>query len=178
VRRELGDRLRVTWRYFPLEQVNSAEGPDWKLWEQPNSHRSRGRPAFQAAIAAKRQGNDAFERFHLALLKARHEEGKDHGRRQVLLAVADQAGLDRERFEQDLADRTLLPLIGEDYVAGRTTLGVFGTPTFVFANGEASYLRLLPPPPPEETMAVFEEFVRIGRDRPYLLEVKRPPRPE
>ncbi|MDP9472752.1 MAG: hypothetical protein M3Q71_19155, partial [Chloroflexota bacterium] len=64
MREQLGDRLQVNWRYFPLEQVNSAEGPEWKLWEQPDSHRSRGRVAFQAAIAARNQGDEAFERFH------------------------------------------------------------------------------------------------------------------
>jgi hypothetical protein len=69
-------------------------------------------------------------------------------------------------------------LIGEDYLEARNVVGAFGTPTFVFGNGEAAYLRLLPVPPPDQAMAVFEEFVRIGRDRPYLLEIKRPPRPE
>jgi len=112
VKGERGDGLRVNWRYFPLEQVNSDKGPDWKLWEQPDSHRSRGRPAFQAAIAARRQGDAAFDRFHIALLRAKHEEGKDHGRRQTLLDVARSVDLDLERFERDLSDRSGLPLIG------------------------------------------------------------------
>ncbi|CAA9560189.1 MAG: hypothetical protein AVDCRST_MAG19-1737 [uncultured Thermomicrobiales bacterium] len=178
MQQHLGERLRVNWRFFPLEQVNSAEGPEWKLWEQPDSHRSRGRPAFQAAIAARRQGDAAFERFHFALLRARHEENKDHGRRKVLLEVAEQVGLDRERFERDLDDRSLLPQIGEDYEQGRNVVGAFGTPTFVFPNGEAAYLKLLPPPPPSETMSVFEQFVSLGRERPYVLELKRPQRPD
>ena len=78
VKAALGDRLQVTWRYFPLEQVNSVEGPEWKLWEQPADYKSRGRGAFHGAIAARNQGDDAFERFHLALLKAKHVEGKEH----------------------------------------------------------------------------------------------------
>ncbi len=168
----------MTWRYFPLEQVNSAEGPEWKLWEQPDSHRSRGRPAFQAAIAARNQGEDAFERFHLALLEAKHGQGKDHGRRDTLRAVAESVGLDMERFDRDLADRALLPRIGDDYTEGRERHGVFGTPTFVFPSGEAAYLKLLPLPPEAETMPVFEDFVRAARDRPFVLEIKRPRRPD
>ena len=168
----------MTWRYFPLEQVNSAEGPEWKLWEQPDSHRSRGRPAFQAAIAARNQGEDAFERFHLALLEAKHVQGQDHGRRDTLRAVAESVGLDLERFDRDSADCALLSRIGDDYTEGREHHGVFGTPTFVFSNGEAAYLKMLPPAPEDETMSVFEEFVRTVRDRAYIAEIKRPRKPE
>ena len=178
MRDNLGERLQVNWRYFPLEQVNSAEGPDWKLWEQPDNYRSRGRPAFQAALAARNQGEDAFERFHLALLAAKHEDGQDHGRRQTLLAVAESVGLDMGRFQRDLADRSLLPKIGEDYTEGREQHGVFGTPTFVFPTGEAAYLKMLPAAPAEEALAVFEDFVRTTRERSYISEIKRPRRPE
>jgi predicted DsbA family dithiol-disulfide isomerase len=178
VREQIGDQLRVNWRYFPLEQVNSAEGPEWKLWEQPDSHRSRGRPAFQAATAARNQGDEAFDRFHIALLRAKHEDGKDHGRRQVLTKVAESAGLDMDRFQRDLVDRSSLPQIGRDYEEARDRFGVFGTPTFVFPNDQAVYLKLLPAPPEADTMTVFDDFVRSARDRPYLLELKRPLRPE
>lgn len=161
-----------------MEQVNSAEGPEWKLWEQPAGHRSRGRAAFQAAIAARRQGDDAFDRFHLALLRAKHEENKDHGRRQVLLDVATATGLDLDRFQADLDDRSSLPLIGADYEEARNRYGVFGTPTLVFPNGEACYLKLLPIPPASDTMSLFDDVMRGGRERPYLLELKRPKPPE
>ena len=56
LRAELGDRLVVGWRAFPLEQVNSGRGPDWKLWEQPADHPSQGLLAFHAAAAARNQG--------------------------------------------------------------------------------------------------------------------------
>jgi predicted DsbA family dithiol-disulfide isomerase len=117
-------------------------------------------------------------RFHLALLRAKHEQEQDHGRRETLLAVAESVGLDMERFTRDLTDRAFLPKIGADYTEGREAHGVFGTPTFVFPNGGAAYLKLRPVPPPAETMTLFEEFVRTVRDRPYLTEIKRPRKPE
>jgi predicted DsbA family dithiol-disulfide isomerase len=160
-----------------LEQVNSAEGPDWKLWEQPDSHRSRGRVAFQAAVAARLQGEDAFDRFHFGLLRAKHEEGQDHGHPATLRAVAEAAGLDLDRFERDRTDRAHLPRIGEDYTEGRERHGVFGTPTFVFSNGGAAYLKLRPAPPPDDALPLFQEFVRSVRDRPNLIEIKRPVKP-
>jgi predicted DsbA family dithiol-disulfide isomerase len=157
--------------------VNTDEGPDWKLWEQADDFKSRGLPAFRAGIAARNQGEDAFARFHLALLIAKHEAGQDHGRRETLLGVAEEVGLDRDRFQRDLDDRSLLARIGDDYMEGREIHGVFGTPTFVFPNGGAAYLKLRPAPPPAETLPIFEEFVRTVRDRAYLTEIKRPRRP-
>lgn len=177
MREQLGDRLQVNWRYFPLEQVNSAEGPEWKLWEQPASHRSRGRTAFQAAIAARAQGEEAFERFHWGLLKAKHEDGQDHGKVKTLQAVAEEAGLDMERFERDRTDRSLLAKIGEDYAEGHDRLGAFGTPTFIFPNEAAAYLKLTPKAPLADPVGFFEEFVRTARDRTDVLEIKRPTRP-
>lgn len=92
--------------------------------------------------------------------------------------MAERVGLDMDRFRQDAQDRSVLPLIGADYEEARNRYGVFGTPTLVFPNGEATYLKLLPAPPESDAMSVFEDVVRAGRDRPYLLELKRPKRPD
>ncbi|MGH2560658.1 MAG: DsbA family protein [Thermomicrobiales bacterium] len=168
----------MNWRCFPLEQVNSPEGPEWKLWEQPPEHRSRGRAAFHAALAARNQGEDAFERFHFALLQSKHDAGNDHGQRTTIMAAAEEADLDLARFEQDLDDRSLLSRIGDDYTHGREEHGIFGTPTFVFPHGEAAYLKMLPAADPGEALPIFEEFVRTVRDRPFISEFKRPKKPE
>ncbi|MER3437627.1 MAG: hypothetical protein C4346_08585 [Chloroflexota bacterium] len=178
VQRHLGEGLIIRWRYFPLEQVNSAEGPDWKLWEQPSDFKSRSRDAFHAAIAARRQGEESFLRFHYALLDLKHIQGKDHGRRSTLVEAGELAELDMPRFLSDLEDRRLLAEIGRDYLEGREHFGVFGTPTFVFPNGAAAYLKMRPAPPAEEAMTVFQEFVHTVRDRSYVVEIKRPKRPE
>lgn len=177
VKASLGDNLHVTWRYFPLEQVNTVEGPDWKLWEQPVDYKSRGRGAFQGAIAARNQGEEAFNRFHLALLNARHVEGKEHSNRDTLLEAAKAAGLDIARFERDLDNPDLIAKIGTDFEEGRDQYGVFGTPTFVFPDGSSAYIKMLPAAAPEEAVAVFEEFVQVVKDRPYISEIKRPKKP-
>ncbi|HET7093314.1 MAG TPA: DsbA family protein [Thermomicrobiales bacterium] len=178
VQAALGPGLRVNWRYFPLEQVNSDKGPDWKLWEQADDFRSRGLPAFRAAEAARQQGDEAFRKFHLALLQARHEAGADLGKRETLLAAAEAAGLDRARFERDLADRAHMAVIGRDYTQGRNELGVFGTPTFVFGNGRAAYIKLTDVPSPDAALPLFERFTETVRDEPLVEEIKRPRKPE
>ena len=179
VNRQLGQsRVEVTWKFFPLEQVNAPAHADVAIWDLPSDRRSRGRDSFHAAAAARRQGREAFERFPSALLTLKHEEGQDHGKRATLEEAALRAELDLTRFAADLEDRGLLKEIENDYVAGSEGLGVFGTPTFVFPNGKSAYLRILPPPPPEEAVAFWLDFVREVRDRPYLHEIKRPRRPQ
>jgi predicted DsbA family dithiol-disulfide isomerase len=176
---QLGEsRIEVTWKFFPLEQVNAPADADMPIWDLPPERRSRSRDSFHAAAAARRQGGDAFERFHAALLTLKHEEEQDHGKRSSLDEAASRARLDLTRFAADLDDRGLLKEIESDYVAGREELGVFGTPTFVFANGQSAYLQILPPPPPDEAVAFWLDFVRDVRDRPYLREIKRPRRPK
>lgn len=173
----LGDELELSWRYFPLEQVNSAEGPEWKLWEQPEDYVSRGRGAFHGAIAARNQGDQAFLAFHYALLYAKHVDGKNHGRRNVVVDVAKSAGLDMARFERDLDDYSLLSALGVDYEYARNELGVFGTPTLVFEDGASAYLKMLPPSPEAEAMENWAHITDLIRNRPYIAEIKRPSKP-
>ncbi len=122
-------RVDFIWRSFPLEQVNSAEGDDWKLWEQDDSYVSRGLYAFRGAEAAKLQGPDHFINYHYSILEARHVEDKNIGRKDVVIEAARSAGLDVEAFETALADRALLANIGKDYeTRPRTTYGVSSAP--------------------------------------------------
>ena len=169
-----GDRLGIEWHSFPLEQVNSTQGPEWKLWEQPDEYRSRGLWAFRGGEAARLQGIVLFERFHMALLRARHVENRDIATPEDLIEVALEAGLDVDRFRQDLPNRNLLAKIGEDYARGVKEHGVWGTPTLVFNGRQAAYLKLRPAPPPEEAVKLFEELFDIIYRRPYVVEVKRP----
>jgi hypothetical protein len=81
------------------------------------------------------------------------------------------------RFDKDLADRSLLSRIGEDYEYAREQLGVFGVPTLVFENEEAAYIKFLPKPTSEEAVDVWNAVSGTIVDRPYIHEIKRPNRP-
>jgi predicted DsbA family dithiol-disulfide isomerase len=178
INRQLGeDKVEVSWRFFPLEQVNAPAGIEETVWDLPPENRSQARNSMHAAAAAMQQGQDAFERFNLALLSLKHEAGKDHGKRATLEEAAETAGLDLEQFRDGLRDRSLLEKIRDDYLHGRNVHGVFGTPTFVFPNGASAYLQVLPAPPPEDALPLWLDFVRDVQDRPYLREIKRPRRP-
>jgi predicted DsbA family dithiol-disulfide isomerase len=154
--------------------VNNIQGPDWKIWEQPEEYKSRGLWALRAGEAAKLQGKETFDRFHLALLRARHEQKREIADPLVLTEVARESGLDAVRFQRELSDRSLLVKIGEEYTHGAQEHGIWGTPTLVLENGQAAYLKLRPAPTGEEAVKLFEELFNLIRNRPYVIELKRP----
>lgn len=178
VRDQLGPaRLKINWRYFPLEQVNSTGGEDWKYWEQADDYESRSMEGFRGALAARQQGDELFEAFHQQWFRARHGDLRINGKRPSVETVAESVGLDMERFRADAADRSLLAKIGEDYEHGRNVVGVFGVPTLVFSGGEAAYVKVRPKPPTEDALTVWQEVTAPVLNRPYLTEIKRPTPP-
>ena len=172
--KDSGERpLDITWRYFSLVQVNSkVEG--FTVWEALDSE-ARGRLAFKAAEAARRQ--DAFDGFHMDLLRARHEERADIDDVAVVERVAEAAGLDLERFRKDIADPQIISALERDHGAAVAEYGVFGTPTFVFEGGATAYVRLSEPPPPAASVGIFDRVVSIAAEEPHILEIKRPVKP-
>lgn len=167
-------KLDVTWRYFSLAQVNSKDD-GWTAWEAPESEHVRGRLAFKAAEAARRQ--DAFEQLHNPLLEARHRDRLDIDEIEVVERVAVDAGLDIKRFRKDIADPKILSSLERDHMQARNEHGVFGTPTFVFPDGASAYVRLAEAPEAADAPGVFERLISIVAGEPSILEIKRPKRP-
>ncbi len=170
----MGSKLTIDWRYFSLEQVNSQQGPQWKIWEQPPGYVSRGLLAFRAAQAARQQGEAAFNSFHIALLKAKHEKREDIADIDTIINVAESVNLQMARFKEDLGSPQLLAKLGEDHTFAIRTLGVFGTPTLVFPERQAIFLKLAVPPSIEDSLAVFTELSNLARRRECIMAIKRP----
>jgi protein-disulfide isomerase len=100
--------LRLEWRDFPYlgqESVNAA----------------------LAARAAQEQGK--FWEYHDLLYENQSGGFSD----ERLVELAREAGLDVERFEEDLASGRFEQAVAEDFREGQRT-GITGTPTFVI-NG-------------------------------------------
>lgn len=168
-----GDNLDIQWRYLSLEQINQKEGEDWKIWEQPESYPMRGRYAFKGAEAARKQGDEAFDRFHLNLLAARHVDQKELTDKETVFQAARDAGLDMDRFEQDFEAATL-ERIAKDHQEGVENYGVFGTPTLVFDGGKSGYIKMRPLPPEDELVDTWKQVKAVVFDRPEIGEIKRP----
>ena len=167
-------RLKVTWRYFSLTQVNSKDD-GWTVWNALASETVKGRLAFKAAEAARRQGR--FDDFHMPLLEARHRDRLDLDQPEVVERVAVDSGLDLDRFRKDVADPRILDSLARDHDQGVHEYGVFGTPTFVFAEGASAYVRLAEAPAAADSGRLFDRLLSIAAGEPSILEIKRPRKP-
>jgi predicted DsbA family dithiol-disulfide isomerase len=170
-----GEReIEVRWRFFSLTQVNSKDD-GWTVWDAPESELVRGRHAFKAAEAARRQ--DGFEDFHMRLLRARHLDRIDIDDVAAVERVAEESGLDLDRFHRDVADPRILSALERDHRGAVAEHGVFGTPTLVFQGGPAAYVRLAEAPEVDDSLSLFDRLVSIAADEPRILEIKRPVKP-
>jgi len=174
VQEDIKDKLIIDWKYFSLEQINSQRGPQWKIWEQPEDYQSRGLRAFWAAEAARQQGENVFHSFHIALLKAKHEQHRDIANVNTLIEVANNSSLEMKRFKNDLSNRRLLTKLANDHTFAVEELGVFGTPTLVFPEKQAIFLKMSPPPSQKECLPIFNELFDLAYRRRIIHEIKRP----
>jgi hypothetical protein len=141
----MGPKLTLNWRYFSLEQANNEQGPQWKIWEQHEDYPSRGLHAFWAAEAARRQGEAAFDRFHFALLEARHEQRRDIADMNILTEVAGSVGLDMTQLQKDCANRHLLAKLAKDHTFAVEHLGLVAKASHLPEDVIAATARGLPP---------------------------------
>jgi protein-disulfide isomerase len=109
---DYGD-VRYVWRHLPLSDVHP-----------------HAQAAAEAAQAAAEQGS--FWDFHDLLFN--HQNAL---RTQDLVGYAAELGLDTDRFEKDLSERTHAPRVADD-VESADISSVSGTPTF-FINGRRHY---------------------------------------
>ncbi len=174
MKEELRAKLVLNWRYFSLEQVDNDEGPEWKIWEQSLDYPVRGLLAFCAAEAARRQSEDAFTSFHIALFRAIHKQRMDIANMKVLIKVAKSVKLDVDQFKKDVNNPQVLDALARDHTFAVETLRVFGTPTLVFPENRAVFIKMSPVPSPDESLPVFNEIRAITEGRPNIKEIKRP----
>jgi protein-disulfide isomerase len=105
--------LRIEWKDFPYQ----------------------GRESVDAAIAARAaQAQGKFWEYH-DLVYENQSSGNSGGYNdESLTALAEEAGLDVDRFEKDLKGARYEGVVQADFEEGQG-LGISGTPTF-FINGE------------------------------------------
>jgi predicted DsbA family dithiol-disulfide isomerase len=159
---------QLTWRYRmggmiadwqsfadPLNAVRTPAhvGPHWfyvrettgvpldeRLWVEDPPESSY--PACVAFKAAELQGADAAERYLRRLREAAMCERRNPARRDVVLALAGEAGLDSVRFERDLDDAPALEAFREDLKETRYR-GIGRFPTLVLQRAGARGLMLI-----------------------------------
>jgi len=132
-----GGTLKIEWRDFPYlgqESVNAA----------------------LAARAAQEQGK--FWEYHDALYRDQSSLNSGTFSDEKLIALAEEVGLDVERFESDLTSGKYGQAISQDLQEGQS-LGISGTPTF-FVNDTM----LVGAQPIEAFEEAIEEAAREAED--------------
>jgi predicted DsbA family dithiol-disulfide isomerase len=194
---EYEGRVRVRTRPFPLEVVGSGPAPrdileqEWWLAaiQEPTAEFARYEgndwptttlPAFEAAWCAFRQGEEVGHDYDLRVRRAFFAEGRNIGRPQVLLEVAEGAGLDVRHFERAFKSGEARKAVLEECRSGKERYRVRGTPTMMLSDGtrlrhpitfptikERKVVGIKPLPCCGEgcldaTRALFEEALRHG----------------
>jgi protein-disulfide isomerase len=161
------DRIRIFFRHHPLP-----------------FHENAARAALTAEAARDQQGDQGFWAMHDRLFA--QQDALDP---EALLALAEQSGLDMDRFRASVTDEAVIARVERDEQLARR-FGVLGTPTF-FVNGRA-----LPGAQPLESFVaavdealaradaelargtapadVYSSLIRSGSDRAVWRETARP----
>ena len=164
--------VTTQWRPFIVKEVNRPPSEGEPFWEHETAAQTRTGLAFIAGQAAARQGGDAADRFRLLLQEAFHVRHLDIREPGVLEALAQEACLDVARFEGDRRDTTLLSEVGRSHQEAVARYGVFGTPTLVFPNGCAVYLKLAEPPTKTEAPRIFALLREVVEQHQIVQEIK------
>ncbi len=92
-------------------------------------------PAFEAAWCAFQQGEDIGREFDLRIRKAFFAEGRNIGRREVMLELASEAGLDLDHFTRHFNSGEARAAVLEEGRLGKELYNVRGTPTIMLSDG-------------------------------------------
>ena len=149
---EYEGRVRLRVRPFPLEVMGGEAAPraileqEWWLAaiQEPRATfepwhgeiwPTTTLPAFEAAWCAARQDDAVFLDYDLRIRRAFFAESRDIGRPDVLLEIAQEAGLDVDRLRRDLERGEVRSAILEDARLGQERYRVRGTPTLMLGDG-------------------------------------------
>jgi predicted DsbA family dithiol-disulfide isomerase len=168
---ERSGRIRARWQFFSLmENHRRREGTDpIPVWEKDSQ--AKGLPAFRAAIAARREGEGAYNRFRIDLQKARHDEQLPVDDPRTHRLAAERAGLDLAKFDEQVKRASLEDLAREHADAVRR--GVFGVPTLVWPEGRSYYVKITDLVPAARAVGLYEAIEAVHRFG-ELVEIKTP----
>lgn len=148
---EYEGRVRLVEKAFPLE-VYGGGPPDraeleLEIWlaalQEPKAvFKPFGEdwptttlPAFEAAWCAFQQGESIGRDFDLRIRRAFFAEGRNIGKREVMLELAHEANLDIEHFTRLFNSDQPRAAVLEEGKLGKEKFGVRGTPTVMLSDG-------------------------------------------
>ncbi len=157
-----------------LEQANSRRGEAWKAWEDPR-FTSRDIPPHEAAKSIlDNQGQDAFNRFHIATFRAYHLNKRDLSNPLELMAIAREEEIDTTILAEDLRTRKYKAAVGADHHEADDQYDIFGVPTILFGGEQPTFIKLAEGAwEGADDLELFHSLVDVSK-RPYVMEIKKP----
>jgi hypothetical protein len=126
---------------FSLDQVHVEEG-ELPVWEREPNVWGTGVLALLWGIAVRDSFADHFLDWHVAAFAARHDEGRQIAKADVLADVARSVGLDADAVAAEVASGRPLKVLAEEHTEADRRWHVFGVPTFIVGE-RAAFVRLM-----------------------------------
>lgn len=143
----------MNWKSFPLipEEVpercynphshesrllaaESEPSIPFKPWAGMEEYPKCSMPHLEAAKCAALQGEEAFERFHMALFRAYFELSRNINDRDVLIALAHESGLDVRQFVVNLDSGAQQTKVMADLIEAITQHGISQVPFVIIGS--------------------------------------------
>ena len=150
---EFGEKITINWKSYPLDPFGARpkyplpllnqgriragaeeDGLNIRPWPEDQPMPSSSMPAHKSAKCAQMQGNEAFDHYHIALMKAYFSHCRDISDQQVLISLAEEAQLDLIEFiadfESDLPESRVLA----EYEEAVNDGNIIGVPTVIIGE--------------------------------------------
>jgi hypothetical protein len=153
---EAGRDWDVTFVPFSLDQVHVEEGEP-AVWERDPSAWGTGVNALLWGIAVRDKFPDSFNAWHVAAFAARHDEGRQIAKPEVLREIATSVELDVDAVEAEVASGRPLEKLAQEHTEAVKRHAMFGVPTFVVGD-RAVFVRFMDRKNPDDIDRTLDLF--------------------
>lgn len=165
-----GSDWDVTFLPFSLSQTHVPEGGT-PVWDDPE--KAQDLLALGAGVVVRDQYPEQFLDAHIALFSARHDEGLDLRKPDVVASVLERAGVPGDKVVAEVATGGVIADIRRAHEHAVNQLDVFGVPTF-FVGDDAVFVRLMSRPAGDVALArrTIQGVLDLFETMPDLNEFK------
>jgi 2-hydroxychromene-2-carboxylate isomerase len=162
--------LRITWRFFSLEEINREEGKKHP-WERPWSF---GWGQMRVGALIRRElGQDALDGWYAGIGAAFFERAESTYTPETHKTALASLGLDPALVDRAVTDESTTEEVKADHDFVTSTFAAFGVPTIV-SDGHAVYGPVIAPAPTGAEALRLWEFTRQWMSFANLFEMYTP----
>jgi len=160
----------VTFLPFSLSQAHVPEGGT-PVWDDPD--KASDLLALAAGVVVRDQYPDQFLDAHIALFSARHDDGLDLRKPDVVASVLERVGVPGDKVVAEVASGAVVQDIRRAHEHAVGQLDVFGVPTFIVGDA-AVFVRLMSRPAGDAALAqrTMQGVLDLFETMPDLNEFK------